>query len=1424
MSSIDERVVAMRFNNSQFESGIKTSMTSLAGLKTGLNLDASKKSLDGLAEAGRGFSLAGIADGVQNISAKFSALSIVGITALTNIANKAINAGEAMVKSLTVDPIKAGLAEYELKMGSIQTILANTSKQGTTLKEVTASLDELNEYADKTIYNFGDMTKNIGLFTNAGIGIEDATSMIKGFSNEAAASGTNAEGAAGAAYQLSQALSAGTIRLMDWRSLTNVGMGNKNMQAGIIEIADAMGTFEGTTIDASSASADFAGTLEKGWLSADVMQNYLKIQAGELSDEQMTTLGLSGEQIESFKKQQVIAQDAAQKVRTWTQLLGTMQEGVGSGWSETFNILIGDFDQATEMWTNVNNTLGPMIGAAAASRNAMLASWASLGGRDLAIEAVKNAFTALMAIMTPIKEAFREIFPPMTGEMLLALTQKLTDFTSSLVIGGETAGQIKRIFTGVFSIFSILFQVVQQVVGVFGMLWRSATYGSGTLLEVIANVADFFTDLNAAVKSGEGFSDFFYKLGLVLRVPIELLRVFGEYVAGLFGDDKGPPSDGLETALDRVETRLKPITNLLGAVTTVFSHMGDVFKKVWDFFTPMANAVGEFFGELGASISESMATMDFSKTLDLVNTGLFAGLILVIKKFLGGGINIPGGGFLDTIRASFDGLTGTMSAMQAQLKAGTLLKIAGAIALLTVSVIALSLIDSAGLTRALSAMTVMFMQLFGAMAIFEKISQSSGFAKMPLIAAAMILLSVAVLILTVAVKNLSDLSWEELGKGLAGVAVLLGLLSGAAKLLSMNSGGLISAGIGMIAVAIAIKILVSAVKDFSEMNWEEMAQGLTGVALTLLALGLFTKLMDANKAGIAQSAGLILLAVALKILASVFKDFAAMNWEEMGQGLTGVATSLLVIAGAMQLMPKNMLVTAISLAIVGASLLILAEVLKSMAEMSWEELAQGITGIAASLLVIAGAMYLMTGALPGALALIIVAGALAIFVPVLQSMAAMSWAEIGMGLAALAAVFIVLGLAALVLAPVIPAMLGLGVAVTLLGIGTLAAGAGMLLFSAGLTALSIAGAAGTTALVAMVSAILALIPVALAALATGIVEFARIIGESGPVFVTAMTTLVMSLLTTINTVAPEVVATLINLIFLLVDALVVNVPRFVDAGLKMITGILTGISNNIDDIVAAALGVVTSFIDGIAAGIPDLVESAVNLIVTFVESLATSITNNSDRMNKAGGELATAIIGGITGGITAGVGSVVQGAKDLAKAAVDGVKGFLGINSPSKVFFELGGWSTQGLANGLTKTSSVVERASEGVGKTALSSLKKTMSNVASVVSNDMDLTPTIRPVLDLSDIQKGANLINGMLTPTTINPGTSYNKAAAIAVDARAAQQSAVEAAIEAKANVQPAIEFNQYNTSPKALSNAEIYRNTNNQLSVAKKGVLTK
>lgn len=1503
MSSIDERVVEMKFNNSQFAAGVRQTTGMLDSMKKSLNLDAATKSVQGLDAAGKKFSLEGMGAGIEAIKGKFSALSIVGITALTNITNKAVNAGMEMVQAFAIAPITDGFGEYEQKLGSIQTILANTAKQGTKLKDVNAALGELNTYSDKTIYNFGDMTRNIGMFTNAGIGLKDSVAMIKGFSNEAAASGTNAQQASGAAYQLSQAMSKGKVTLEDWRSLTNASMGSNNMKSGLMDIAQAMGTFQAHGTSASAVQKDFNGSLEKGWLTADVMTKYLKIQAGEMTAAQMKTLGLNDAQIKTFQTMQKNSEDAATKVRSFTQLIGTIKEAVGSTWASTFELLIGDFNEATDLFTHVNNVLSPIIQKMGDARNNLIQGWDKLGGRKVLIDTLFKSFDSLMGVIKVVSDAFKEVFPPTTAKDLMNITVAFQKFMLGLRPGKQQLDEIKRIFKGVFSILDIGVTVIKAAAGMFGKLFGSATQGSGGFLTMLAKVGDWFTGLDQAIKKGDNINKFFSGLGDVLQKVVDGIKGAVTWIGSLFqGLDKVSTSGAADT-IKRVSDRVEPLKGVGENISRIWDGVAKAFEAVSNFFAPLATRLATFFGDFGKMIADNMKNVNFNTVLDTINTGLFAGLVLIIKKFLKGGmpeINI-GGGVFDSIKKAFGGLTDTLGAMQANLKAGTLLKIAGAIALLTVSVVALSLIDSDKLTKALMAMTVMFTQLFVSMGVFEKMTRGGGFAKMPLVTLSMILLAIAIDILASAVKKMSGLSWEELLKGLAGVTGLLLGIAGAVKLMSGVQGKLISAGLGMIAIAFAIKILVSAVQDFSKMSWDEISRGLVGVGTLLGSLAIFTRLAKVNKGAIGQGVGLILLGASLKILASATKDFAdmnpstlqqglgaiigvlgalaiftrvsdpkgimatgtamvvlggalkilvtvvsdfaAMNWETLGRGMAGMAGALFIIAIAMNQMPYDMPALAFSLVLVAGALKVLASALNDMGGMSWEEIAKGLVTLAAALAIIAGAMYLMEFAMPGAQALIVVAAALAVITPVLLALAGLGWEGIIQGLVGLAGVFAVIGLAGLILEPVIPAIFALGVSVGLLGAGMALAGLGILAFSAGLLALSVAGAAGTAALVAIVSGLLGLIPMAFTQIALGIVAFAKVLGDAVPVFVQAAVKLMLGILQAINTVAPQIIFTLMNLIFLLVNALVVAIPRFVNAGMRLVIGILNGIGNNIGKVVDAGMNIIIQFLNGVARNIPKLARAAADVIIAlvraisnegvriadaageaivkFVNGLTAAIKKHSGELKTAAGDLAFAIIDGMTGGLASKAQDVWNAAVDIGNKAISAIQHAIDSNSPSKESHKLGNYVSWGFANGITALGNRVHTAATGVGNTALDAMKSTISGIGKNLDANMSMNPTIRPVLDLSAVRSDASRIGGILQPNALVATSSYANAASIS-DATSVQNESTS-----KTGAVPAagvnLTLNQYNTSPKALSPAEMYRETNNALSVTK-GALKK
>lgn len=1408
MSSIDERVVQMKFDSGSFENGAGRTIGMLDKLKAALKLPGATKGFNDVDAAAKKFSLAGMAEGLSGLAGKFSAMGVIGMSVLNNLTTRALDSGIRIAKSLSLDNITDGFGEYELKMGSIQTILANTARYGTKLPEVTANLDELNKYADKTIYNFGDMTKNIGLFTNAGIKIGDATAMIKGFSNTAAASGTSAQGAAGAAYQLSQALSTGTIRLMDWKSLTNVGMGNKNMQTSLVELADSMGVLEKKGVTSKEVLSNFNGSLEKEWLSAEVMANYLKIQAGELSDAQMKTLGLSAKQIAQFKEQAKTAEDAATKVRTWTQLIGTIKEGIGSGWAETFDIILGDFNQATDLFTGLNNRIGPIFDKMSKTRNDLLSGWAKLGGRDLLVNTLFKAFDNLMGIMAPIKNAFRDIFPPMTAQRLFEITQSIAKFVDKLKMGEGTALKVRRVFQGLFAALDIGWMVLKAGLKMLGDLFGSLTKGSGGFLTFAANIGDWVTGLRHAIKYGDGLTTFFAGLTRVLQVPIELIKALAKAIVNLFSGNTG--ANVMSATFGRVGERVEALSNVFGGLTKAW-------KKFISFIEPVTTAVGKAFGALGDALGKAFSTGNFSGVLDAVNSGLFAGLLVLLRKFLKDGVSISadiGGGVFGSISKSFGSLTGTLEAMQTKLKADILLKIALAIGVLTLSVVALSMIDSGKLTVALTGMAVMFGQLVAAMVIIEKLSTTGGALRLPFIATGLLLLAGALLVLSAAVKIMSTMSWSELLKGLVGMTVALGALAGVTQLLAKNSAGMISTGIGLAAIAVAVKLLASATKDFAEMDWGSMIKGLTGVGAALVALAIFTRLADLSKMSLSSGAGLLLLGVSLKVIASAVKDFGGMDWMTLGKGLAAMAVSLGLIAIAMNVMPKNMLVTGAALVMVAGALVLLSAVLKTMGGMTWDEIARGLVVLAGSLVIIAAAMYLMTGALPGAAALIVIAGALAILTPVLFALGSMTWAQLGMGLTVLAAALTLIGVAGLLLTPVIPSLLGLGVAILLLGVGTLAAGAGLLAFSAGLTALAAAGSAGAAALTNIAKAIIGLIPMALKAVGEGLVLLAQVIARSGPSFTAAMTTLMLALLKAIRTVVPQIISTILNLIVTLLNTIASNVGRFITAGVNIIVGFLNGIAQNIGRVVTSAVNVVTSFLTAIGNNLGRVIQAGVTLILKFINGITTAINSNSSAVGAAGGRLAMAIVTGMVKGIAGGIGAVASAARNLASNALSAAMSFLGINSPSKEFMKIGRYSSEGMAVGLERYSGVAAKAAEGVGHDTINAMRKSLGDVGAIISGDVDLHPVIAPVLDLSHIQKNAGKIGTMLNGNAVAVGSTYSQASNVAT----AQRSSSASAVTVAAPSQPGITFVQNNNSPKALSSAEIYRQTKNQLSIAK------
>ena len=1295
MSSIDNRIVNMQFNNRGFESGVSTTLNSLKKLNESLKMKDASKGLtdisDGLNKV-NGSGLSGLSRGVEAITSKFSALGVVATTALVNITNKAVNAGMALAKSLTIEPVMTGFSEYETKMGAIQTILTNTAHEGKTLTDVTAVLDELNTYADQTIYNFAEMTRNIGTFTAAGVGLDTSAAAIKGIANLAAASGSTSQQASTAMYQLSQALAAGKVSLMDWNSVVTAGMGGKLFQDSLIRTSEVLGT---NAEDMIKKYGSFRESLTKGeWLTSEVLTETLKQLSGAYTEADLIAQGFSESQAKEIVRLAETATAAATEVKTVTQLVDTMKESVQSGWAQSWEYIIGDKEQATKTLTAVKDAFESMIQPSTDARNDMLKFWNAAGGRDDVIKGLSNIFKSIGKGFKSIGDAWKEVFPALEGKDLTRISAKFADFSKKLVMNDEVAKKIKDTFKGLFSVvkmaadgFKSVLSIFSSAIGIFGKIGSAA-------LTVTSNIGKFFTNVYESLHAS---------------------RIF-------------------ENAANTIKSGLNSIQRFFAScgdtLSIFFNSLSKIdFKPIMDMLTEIGSGLGEGLADIFEGIGKSIGSLDIGNLVTLL--AAFAGkdIFKSIKDSISGFTDSLGS-FAEignNITSILGSVKDALRAYQTDLNANALLKIAIAIALLTASLTVLSSIKPAQLENGLVAITTLLIELVAGLALLTKAVGSAGFLKLAPLAAALIGLSTALLILSAAVKSLSGLTWEQIAKGLVGIGGAMLILVAASHLMNASTKGMIGTAAAMVVLAAALVVMAQAVKMFGQLKCEDMIQGLLGIGVVLAELGLFMKLTAANKMGLANSAGILLLAASLLVfqnavskfgsmdipslvkgLASVgalllelavftkltsgatgmlataaamvvmagainlmvgpVKSLGSLSWEEIAKGLVSLAGALTVLGVASAVISgAKLAAVGAGLAVMSAAMLVLGSALKSLGGMSWEEIAKSLVTLAGALVIFAAAMAAMTGGLAGAAATLVMSAALAVLTPQLIAMANLSWGQIAAGLAMLAGTFVVFGVAGLALGPVTPVLIGLAAAVALLGVGCAAAGAGVALFAAGMAALAGVGAAGGAAIAAILKELIGLLPKFASACGKALVEFAKAIGEGMPALAKAFGQMLTGLC----------------------DAIAESVPAIIEAGLALLEGLCQVLLEGGPRLIEVACNMVIALVEGLASNAGKLVDAAVDLIVNVLNALEAKV----EELIQAGIDLGIAIIEGLADGISDNQQRVEDAMEKLGQALIDAFKSLLGIHSPSTVFNQAGIDIIQGLINGITsKVNEVVNK------------------------------------------------------------------------------------------------------------------------------------
>ena len=1612
MATIDERVVSLKMNNKQFLSAIKESASSMDRLKESLKMQGAADGLSRIGEIAKNTTLGDLATKALDIGKNMTVMQGLAVTAFGGIGVAALNAGRSIVSGF-IGTIKDGFNEYELKMRAIQTIMANTVEKGTTLGEVKTSLAELNTYADKTVYSFSDMTHAIGLFTAAGVDLQTSVASIKGLSNLAAASGSTAQQTATAYTQLSQAIAAGAVHLQDWNSLVQAGMGGESFRNALIETSRMMGTGYDEAI---AKDGNFRESLKEDWLTAQVMTTTLTALTNDLSESQLVEMGYSEEQAHKLKQFAQGAFDAATKIRTFSQLVDTTKEAIGSGWAETFEILFGDFEEASVLFTSIGDWLGAVIKSSADARNGFLQMWKDLGGRASLVQGLANIFWAIVKVLGQIGTAFRRVFMNASAEGLVRITKAFENFTSKLIITNNFAEKLEWTFTGVFSVFHIfatilgevaqvVFTVASHIVqalfpaftginsGVFQITkvlgkaiywfdqWFTKLDLGGKILKLLLppidlvgkaikwvsdKIHDFIMWIDFAGKvkgAGEGLKNLASKFGLVkdalknsvigrefsaamdsIHSGVDKAKSKINEFAGSVGDKlkaklisgKAALSDyfkgfnlgdmssaeaivaSLGTKFDELGQKLKisekvqwlkdklvelkevlietwnTIQNssvwpklgkafgdvgskvkdvalsfrdwvngnsevkakakeAAGAVSEVGSaaaqaaketgqaakenflkkwfedieqvaraiHLPELFDTIKqkfvefkDFVTntfapKVKDAVKGAFGSIGNALSDANSNLK-SYDMGKILVGAIGGGVLIaftrwINSFKKNFDKI--GDVAEKIGNVFDKLGGVLEAFEQKVKAKALLTIAIALGVLAGALILMSLVPAPKLFITLAAMKLLFNMLEN---MIEGVAHLGVYRKnMPYIMGMMITLGATLILMATAVKILSTMDIKGAIVGVVALDTVISSIVGFLKEVSKIKDSETSAGI-LLSLAVSCVILSLAVYTLGSMSTGKAIQGVIALGAVIAILSGFMFIVSKDPYMGKGAALLLSLAVSCNILVAAIWMLGTMDTGKLLQGVIALGVIIAELSVAMAIAGRANARGAAAIIAMSAAVIVLTGAVAILGNMDIETLAKGLIALAAGLAILAISMAAADAFKEGGIALGIASIAFLALASAMKTLSTITWGQLAIGLIALAGGMLILVAAAAGAQYFAVGMIILTAALLALGLALLPISIGMAAFAAVLGICATTGAAAFLVLTEGLKQLAAILPQVAIDFANAIANFIITLGAKAPELAVAMAALLGAIIYAINANIPGIVASLFILIQAMLTELANHAYEFGEKGATILANFLNGIADNIGKVIDAATNVILNFLDGIARNGPKIIDKGMWTVLKLLEGVRDAINKYSHRFNKVGREIAWAIVDGMTDGLASKAWSFGESMVSVAKKGYNKVKNFFGIHSPSRLMKELGGYVGEGLAIGIENTGERVAKAGDNMSSAAYDAMSRALDGVNELIEDDPSFKPEIKPILDLTEMQKQAKGINNFL------PAIGVTAQAANA--ARPPAPIAVDNSDKNSQNGVTNITFNQTNNSPEALDAATIYRQTHTQLAMAK------
>lgn len=1032
---VDSRVVEMRFDNANFEKNTKQTISTIDRLMEKLQFKGAEKGFEKLDAAAENVDFATMQTSLDRLESKFSNLNIVATTALVNITNKFVDAGEKLVKSLSIDQVASGWDKYTEKTSNVQTIMNATGKS---IDQVNGYLNKLMWYSDETSYSFSEMTSALSQMTAAGGNIDKMIPMIMGIANATADAGKTGFAFQSTIRNLTQSYSAGHLQLQDWKSLNLMGTATKALKQELIDTAVELGTLKKGEVTIAS----FESSLQKKWANTEVMEKtfakYASMMEAAYELTQKNPGMTSSEALEKLSGQYGELAEraalAAQQATSFGQAIDSTKDAVSSSWMKVFETFFGNKEEATETWTELSDRLYDIFvpsidGLNERLKDGLNSGWNKLLENELGDQADVYAYTMEQVALA-------------SGAITEKQISDAGSFGEAIKQGGISADLLKK---GL--------DEAQASAEKMLTLSDAELKARGLEREEIEKQASAFEELNQKVQNGtldlEGYSKqirelsgrehLMQSLWNLMDAVSAIVKPIHEAFQDIFPPKTGEEINSFAQWLDSITKKLiisddtaKKIKTTAEGVFSVLRVGKDILEgiisgvaRVLNLTTPLADilldaasAAGEFaseitkglhpldtigtwvtnfvdaaapvlysfgsvadkiFAQLAQGAKEAFNEFDPEKLNQFILGGMGASMLVSIKGFfesiksIGSSAKDVVGGIKDCIESLGEAIDAWKSAK----KADTLMTIAKAVALMAGSLAVLSMVKADRLGAAIGVLTVTFGELLGVMAVMAHLTKNVQSLKLSVLAGGMVAVSAAVLVLSGALKVISSIDSDKLLGSVVALGGVMAELALVAGILSRDGGRFTKGAAGMIAFAAGIRILASSVKALGGLSVTALTKGIAGVGALCAELVVAAKLMNGTKFGIGKGTGFVLMAASMEILQDAVAKFGEMDWESIGRGLTAVAGGLAAFVVALNL-SKGTIGSAISLTMMAAAVNLLVPAMQGLGNLSWETIGKGLLTLIGAFVVMGGAAVILAPVTPVIVALSLSLSALAL--------------------------------------------------------------------------------------------------------------------------------------------------------------------------------------------------------------------------------------------------------------------------------------------------------------------------------------------------------------------------------------------------------------------------------------------------------------